>query len=271
MKSTLFAEEMIFFFKSYGVSFDIRVNKPGFSESILDRLPPGSEFNSSSSAKEIYSLIVDETITDSKQNQIYQLYRDDEQLIQTTEFENVLNKLDSDLSLRVGMLTPDKLFVHAGVVSWQGKAIIIPGRSFSGKTTLTAALVEAGATYYSDEYAVFDAQGLVHPYPRKLALRQENGLRKKRCSVEELGGKPGVEPIPVGWIFHIQYQRGAYWQPQPTTPGEAVLALLDNTIVARTRPALAMSILPSVVANALSFQGKRGEATEVARVLLSQL
>jgi hypothetical protein len=53
--------------------------------------------------------------------------------------------------------------------------------------------------------------------------------------------------------------------------GEAVLALLDNTIVARTRPEFALSILPGVVSPALRIAGKRGEAAAVAVALLRQL
>src|SRR4051812_15498788 len=47
---------------------------------------------------------------------------------------------------------PDHLFVHAGVVGWEGRAIVMPGASFAGKTTLVQAWLEAGATYYSDEF-----------------------------------------------------------------------------------------------------------------------
>jgi hypothetical protein len=42
--------------------------------------------------------------------------------------------------------------------------MVLPGKSFAGKTTLVAALVRAGAEYWSDEYAVLDANGDVHPY-----------------------------------------------------------------------------------------------------------
>src|SRR5262245_38089017 len=42
-------------------------------------------------------------------------------------------------------------YVHAGVVKWRGAAILLPGRSFAGKSTLVKTLCEAGATYVSDE------------------------------------------------------------------------------------------------------------------------
>ncbi|WP_157871812.1 hypothetical protein [Gloeothece verrucosa] len=108
-------------------------------------------------------------------------------------------------------MVQDKLFVHAGVVGWRGRAIVIPGRSFSGKTTLAAALVKAGAIYYSDEYAVIDRDGLVHPYPRPLCIREGVGeqIKRRKCSVEELGGQAGTDPIPVGLVVHTKYQLNA--------------------------------------------------------------
>ena len=51
----------------------------------------------------------------------------------------------------------------AGVVGWENRAIVMPGASFAGKTTLVRAWLEAGATYYSDEFAVLDRAGRVHP------------------------------------------------------------------------------------------------------------
>ncbi len=65
---------------------------------------------------------------------------------------------------------PDHLFVHAGVVGWEGRAIVMPGASFAGKTTLVQAWLEAGAVYDSDEFAVLDRAGRVHPFPRPLAI-----------------------------------------------------------------------------------------------------
>jgi hypothetical protein len=54
--------------------------------------------------------------------------------------------------------------VHAGVVGWNGGAAILPGPSHAGKTTLVAELLRHGAVYFSDEYALIDAEGRVHPY-----------------------------------------------------------------------------------------------------------
>jgi len=255
------------FLVSYGVHIGVRATDSTVLESVLNYLPPGWELSSSSVIDELYSLIVDSLHPECR----YQLYRAEEKLSETTKLEEALDTFDSDLRLQIAIAAQDKLFVHAGVVGWQGKAIVIPGRSFSGKTTLVTELVKAGATYYSDEYAVFDTSGQVHPYPRPLSVRQTEGARVKQCPVEELGGTAGIEPLPVGLIVYTQYKPGAQWNPSQISSGEAVLALLDNTVVARLRPDFALPILAGAVSNALSIEGQRGDAAEVAVALLQQL
>jgi hypothetical protein len=68
----------------------------------------------------------------------------------------VLRAFTTHAEFFIARSAPAHLFVHSGVVGWKGRAVLIPGRSFSGKTTLVRAFLEAGATYYSDEYAVLD-------------------------------------------------------------------------------------------------------------------
>jgi hypothetical protein len=157
------------------------------------------------------------------------------------------------------------------VVGWRGKAIVIPGRTHSGKSTLVAALVKAGATYYSDEYAIVDEDGLVWPYPRLLSLRSSDGNQDRRCHPEELGGEVGTEPLPVGLIVVTQYEAGARWQARQLSPAKAMLALLDNTVAARTQPHNAMDRLQLIVTRAKAIKSKRGEADEVVQRILEQV
>ena len=93
------------------------------------------------------------------------LYRGTALLARTLELHPLLTAFEKHAELLTAFRTQDCLFIHTGVVGWQGRAIVIPGRSMTGKTTPVKVLVEAGATYYSDEFAVLDKQGQVHPYP----------------------------------------------------------------------------------------------------------
>jgi len=102
----------------------------------------------------------------------YLLLRDDKPFTKAgLEFEHALLLLEAQVRAHIALHAPDRIFVHAGVVAHRGRASCCRGLSFAGKTTLVAALVRAGATYYSDEFAPLDADGLVHPYARPLSLR----------------------------------------------------------------------------------------------------
>src|SRR4029077_14911688 len=96
------------------------------------------------------------------------------------EAEPVIQALESALRATVAEHSPNRVFVHGGAVAWNGKAIIVPGPSFSGKSTLVTELVRRGATYYSDEYAVLDARGRVHPFAAAPSLRPEGSYRGVR-------------------------------------------------------------------------------------------
>jgi hypothetical protein len=258
-------------FVSHGARLGIRVNDPAILERLPEHLPPGWRYASSPVVDSLYSLIVGGASQNSSVRRYNLLYGGAARLARTMELDEVLQLLESSLRCSVALRARRRLFVHAGVVGWRGRAIVIPGRSMSGKTTLVEALVRAGATYYSDEYAVFDAQGRVHPYPKPLSIRQEPGKPPKRYPVEVLGGHPGTKPLPVGLIAVTRYDAGARWRPRVLSPGQALLALLDNTLLARIRPGTALATLQCVVPAALTLQGKHANAQEVIGPLLDRL
>jgi hypothetical protein len=139
--------------------------------------------------------------------------------------------------------------------------ILIPGRSFSGKTTLVAELLRVGATYYSDEYAVLDAKGMVHPYARPLSVR-DNGKRVRQPP-EVLGGESGTKPLPVGLVILSRYKPGARWRPRTLSAGEGALALIENTVSIQNQPEMAVGTLRQAIQGAIFLKGVRGEAGEV--------
>ncbi len=75
------------------------------------------------------------------------------------------------LNQRVMLETTSFLTVHAGVVSAEGRCVLIPGDADAGKSTLVGALVAAGLEYLSDEAALLRLDApLVAPYRRSLSL-----------------------------------------------------------------------------------------------------
>jgi hypothetical protein len=171
----------------------------------------------------------------------------------------------------VALTAPDRIFVHAGVVARDGRAIVIPGDSFSGKSTLVEALITRGAAYYSDEFAVLDADGLVHPFAKPLTLRrlQLEGLHASGDrTAESLGAVVGEYPLPLGLVVCTYFVPGAVWSPRRLTRGEAALALMSKTVSARYRPEDALKLLSRVVDGVTVLEGERGEADEFAEMLL---
>ena len=138
-------------------------------------------------------------------------------------------------SLLLNWQSIEYLFMRVWLVG-KGQAIVIPGRSYSGKSTLVAELVRAGATYYSDEYAVLDSRGRVHPFSKPLELREEGEFRQTKITVAELGGHSGTKPLPVGLVLMTQFKNGARWRPRKLTAGKGVLEMLFNTVSARRNP-----------------------------------
>jgi hypothetical protein len=65
-------------------------------------------------------------------------------------------------------------YVHAGVVAFGARAIVLPGLSRAGKSTIVLALLQEGARLLSDELAVYDpATGALLPFPRAVKVRDE--------------------------------------------------------------------------------------------------
>ena len=256
-------------FTAYGVSVGVRVNDRSVLERVRALLPPGWKAAGKPTVRRLYSLIVGGPTSRPGVRRFNILYADGARLLRTHDLEETLAQLELDLELHVAERAPRRTFVHAGVVGWNGQAIVIPGRSFSGKSSLVKALVEAGASYYSDEFAVLDERGRVHPYPIPLAIRQDrDGGQPVKCRVEDLGGVVGARPLPVGLVLFTRYVGGARFRPRRLSAGRAVLELLTHTLPARRRPERVLDTLTQAVGQALVVRGARGDAEETAHQIL---
>ena len=250
-------------FEAFGVRVHVDVGDPGLMERVWSFLPPGWQACARGSVETSFGLRVDAAGTAS-------LARDGAMLAENLPLDVAFDVLEREVRMVVALRAPDHVFVHAGVVAVDGSAIVLPGASFAGKTTMVAALVRAGATYYSDEYAVLDREGRVHPYARPLAIRTA-GSTHEAHPVESLGGRAGAVPAAVGAVVLTRYSPGAEWHPQRLSPGEAVLSLLENTLPAQTRPDDSLQALARSVDGALLIESERGDADAAAGLLLAAL
>jgi hypothetical protein len=182
--------------------------------------------------------------------------------------DRVLDALEADLQHYVAEMARDALFVHAGVVGWRGGAVLLPGRSGSGKTTLVRELVRAGATYYSDEYAVLDEHGRVHPFPCRLGVRLADG-RRQAVGLEELEGVVATEPAPVALVVLTSRSATGFWAPRLLSPGQGALKVLAHSVTARRAPAAALTILRRTLHGVMVVESERAESAVAAQAILN--
>jgi hypothetical protein len=157
--------------------------------------------------------------------------------------------------------------VHAGTVLWGERALLLPGGTHAGKSSLVAELLRHGATYFSDEYALIDSEGLVHPYPRPLLVR--NG-RPEQVPIlpSECNALVGEAPAPVGWILSLQYLSGCSWSVAPITQSEGLLTLLRNTPHILAESPEMVRVFERAVTRATCYAGHRNEAADAVDHIL---
>jgi hypothetical protein len=140
--------------------------------------------------------------------------------------------------------TPGLRF-HAGAVERDGNVVVVLGQSGHGKSTLTAALVQAGWRYVTDELVAVDAATFdVAPYARPLDLNAsslgqlgldgadiETGSRKNKVFPSRLGEvSAGGRVAAIVVLTGEASEDGTVVTELPAA--EAVMAMLALTFAA---------------------------------------
>jgi hypothetical protein len=159
--------------------------------------------------------------------------------------------------------SPDFVAVHAGVVVYDGVAVLLPGQSQSGKTTLVRELISRGAEYSSDEYAVIDSCGRIYPWPRALMVRDADAVQHPTPAAD-LGAGVRSGPARAGLILFLRYVSDARLQVGPVSQSGALLGLLRNTPHTLADNPRILTPLTTVVTAAVAYEGIRGDAAKAA-------
>lgn len=196
-------------------------------------------------------------VTDDRDNSVH--------LIDDSGFEA---SFEAIVRNRVAEMADGRVFIHAGVVGISGRALVLPGRSHTGKSTLVEALVRHGAEYFSDEFAILDESALVHRFPKPITLRTGDG--KGRIEVEPPKSFPRAEisPVPCGMVFITEFKKDAEWKPLELSAAEGMLAIIENTVPIRTFTEFSLKVLNKLALRAIIRQSYRSEADHVAVKLI---
>jgi hypothetical protein len=247
-------------YRAYNVPFRLEL-APGFAPETL--IPHGSEPDPNPESPTIFAI--------THAHATYTLTIDHQLHTQSQNPAEILEATTRELMIHVANLAPDRVFVHAGVVAWRNRALVLPGPSFAGKSTLVAALLRAGATYFSDEYAVIDPAGLIHPHARNLRMREPGAALQTSVPASQFSADQAAAPLRAALIVFTRYEPGAIWNPQPVTPGRAILEMLRHTIPVQRTPSRVMATLAAMIAGAEACETRRAEADSAAAALLSML
>ena len=132
--------------------------------------------------------------------------------------DDLLFRLEKDIVVRLQQQRADLLFLHAAVVEWRGRAMLLAADSGSGKSTTTWALLHHGFGYLSDELGPVDlGSGRVVPYPHALCLKRPSPPpyelpgetlhlgRTLHVPTSALPAATVTAPLPVGAVFLLRH------------------------------------------------------------------
>ncbi len=197
----------------------------------------------------------------------YRVTIDGQRLDAVKSVDEAAGQVASDLQTFLALTAPGATFVHAAVVALDERLIVLPGASGSGKSTLAAALLDAGATYLSDEFAVVGHDGRVEAYARPLALRGDAAAHW--IPAGDYRDRAPRRPLPVDTVLFTHYSSGAAFDPVRLSPPDAVLRLLTHCPAAQKRPEETLRALRALAASAEAWVTPRGEAAVAVAALAS--
>lgn len=241
----------------FGSKLGIRTDSNKLKEKIKSILPFSTKEISFGEASEVLSLIV------CQGKSLNGLYFNNELALEFEEFNESLWEFIKDKILTVLALIslPEKFYLHAGGVVWNDFGIIMPGQSFSGKTTLVEEFIKAGAEYFSDDCVVLNNEGYLLPFPNLLAVRTENGRILKKP--EDFGAEVAAKKAKLKLILLTNYKKGALWKPRMVSQGQGILQIMENfyykSSIGKT-PEKVLSALSRITREVLIIGGERSEA-----------
>ena len=248
-------------YSAYGKRFAIRSNSIDVFERMTRALPPGAA-ESKDKVVESRVSVLDGGEPRGPIRRFHAGYLNEQRLAKSFDLSAIIERMSDEMHFMIASLARTRVFLHSGVVALDGRAILIPGYTESGKSTLVKEFLAAGATLYSDEYAVLDRQGFVHPFPRPIQLRAADGTQSRHDPVE-MDVPVGTRPIRVGLVLHAKFEPDAVWNPRRLSPGQAALKLMQYSVNVRREPKAVLQLLKQIGSTSAAFKSRRGQAREV--------
>jgi hypothetical protein len=178
------------------------------------------------------------------------------------------------------------LLIHAGAVATSSSALILPGASGQGKSTLVTALAQGGLFYLSDELAVVDRSSLkALPFLKPICLKDggyqaltssfdlRGSFRAQRADGVSVCYLPAPLPCPPNAAFRIGYvvlpvrRMGAALELKPTARAQALAELARNSLNLPRHGAAGLEAIARVVEGAACYTLIYDSAPDAASTL----
>ena len=237
---------------SFGVSISVQCPRE-YASTISAQLPVNSKPLSDVDTEHRFSVTLD-----SPDGSLYAVKYRSMTKASLQPLDSALRILQKEMHLCVAEHARNYVFIHAGVVECKGLGIVFPGSSYAGKSTLVWSLLQSGARYYSDEYAVFDQHGSVHPFTLPINLRFAGSERQ--TVIPERAASDAIKP---DLIVFARYRRDATWRPRMLRPAECLLQLIRHSIAIRRNPAFVLPVLGEISSQSRAYMGYRGDCQQI--------
>jgi hypothetical protein len=258
-------------FSSFGVGVCLDFDDAGLLDRFKESLQLIFKGNLSEKARSPNDQVISARRRDDLDSFLY-TFRGEEFELDAGEIR-LFKLLRTLVRVTVAANTEEKLFIHAGAVSWKGRGLILPAHSNSGKTSLVIELCKLGALYLSDEYAVLDSNGMLFPFPKHLSVRGEGGrFDQQDVDISELGGLAGKDAVPMQMVLFSEFSQTRFeWIPKRISSGEGLLRLIPHMIAMPVNPAFCLRMGSAAVREVPIFEAERGDAKDFAPKILELL
>jgi hypothetical protein len=200
-------------------------------------------------------------------------------------------RLEYQISRSAALAVGDRVLVHAAVASWGRDAIVFPGASGLGKSTLVAALSLSGFRYASDELAIVDTQsGLVTPFPKPICLK-DGGWRALEAWIGPVSSSvemvrpdgqtvryltaPSVctlsDDLPVRHVVVPERRPGALASLQPLARSAALARLAEHALNLPRHGRDGVDVLARLVAGAECHALVYADVADAVRIIQSMV
>jgi hypothetical protein len=221
------------------------------TESTISRIRPSFERfigNGSEGSREALTVV--------RQGAQHVLSVEGSPVVSSTSLREVQRTLRHEVIRSFVRAHPQLLWLHAGAVASEGRAVLFLGRYGRGKSTFTTELCARGWSYLSDDVVPVDvARGNVLPFPLTPVVRQQvdgelppDGIKTlKRVKIPLPESALHREPVPIGGIVLPEFRHGVGAVIQPFSPAMVALDLVREGLNRDIHGAAAVTLAASIV------------------------